>query len=138
MRISLFYQSGELEFKRKAQAQGHTLEYVGDDPDYWNKDIDFIIDDGTTVEVKWDSWINTTGNLFIETDNPRSRCGLGWFRFTQAEWLAYGNSQTNEFYMIKMQDLRNYIEKHNPERKITNDGAEGFLVPLKSLQYQIL
>ena len=138
MRISLFYQPGELEFKLKAQAQGHTLEYVGDDPDYWNKDIDFIVNDETTVEVKYDSWIDVTNNLFIETANPRSEGGLGWFRFTQADWLAYGNSKKNEFYMIKMQDLRNYIETHELELKTTSDGAQGFLVSLNNIKYQIL
>lgn len=138
MRIHLFYQPGELEFKLKAQAQGRTLEYVGDDPDYWNKDIDFIVDDDKTVEVKWDSWIDKTNNLFIETANPRSKGGCGWYCFTQADWLAYGNSTKNIFYMIRMNDLRDYIETHKPERKITNDGAEGFLVPLNEIQYQEL
>lgn len=102
MRISLFYQPGEMEFKLKAQKLGYTLEYVGDDPDFWTVDIDFIVNEETTVEVKWDSWIDKTGNLFIETANPRSQGGLGWYKFCQADWLAYGNSQRNEFYMIKM------------------------------------
>ena len=127
MKINLFYQPGELEFKIQAQKQGYTVEYVGDEPEYWDKDIDFILNGKLAVEVKWDSWINTTGNLFIETVNPRSKGGL-----------AYGDSKNNKFYMIKMQDLRDYIEDHEPEYKICGDGAEGYLVPLKYVQYQNL
>jgi hypothetical protein len=102
MRITLFYQPGELEYKLKAQSKGFEVEYVGDDPDYWNKDIDFILNGNIAVEVKWDSWIDRTGNLFIETANPRSKNGIGWYNFTEADYLAYGNSKRDEFYIIKM------------------------------------
>jgi hypothetical protein len=112
MRISLHYEAGELEFKRKAQEICKTIEYVGDNPDYWNKDIDFIVNDNITVEVKWDSWINKTGNVFVETENPRSINGCGWFKFTQADLLAYGDSLNGTFYMIKMDVLREYVETH--------------------------
>lgn len=102
MKIHLFYQPGELEFKLKVKELGHILEYVGDDENYWYKDIDFIAEDGTAIEVKWDNWIDTTNNLFIETENPRSKNGIGWYYFTEADFLAYGNSRINEFYMINM------------------------------------
>ncbi len=140
MKISLFYKAGELEFKLLAQQWGHTLEYVGDDPDYWHRDIDFIINGKTTVEVKWDSWINATGNLFIETANPRSKGGLGWYLFCEADYLAYGDSRANKFYIIKMSELRDYITTHNLELKTTNDGAQGYLVALKDISniYTIL
>lgn len=140
MKIHLFYKPGELEFKLQAQQQGYKLEYVGDEPEYWHRDIDFIINDRTAVEVKWDSWINTTGNLFIETANPRSKDGKGWYLFCEADYLAYGDSRINQFYIIKMSDLRHYISTHNLELKITNDGAEGFLVALNDISdiYAIL
>ena len=140
MKIHLFYKPGELEFKLQAQQQGHKLEYVGDEPEFWRRDIDFIINDRTAVEVKWDSWINTTGNLFIETANPRSKDGKGWYLFCEADYLAYGDSRINQFYIIKMSDLRHYISTHNLELKITNDGAEGFLVSLNDISdiYAIL
>lgn len=57
---------------------------VSDNPDYWYKDIDFIITSPTsgdtkTFEVKWDSRINRTGNLYIELSNIHSKEGKGWF-----------------------------------------------------------
>ena len=84
---------------------------MGDEPDYWSQDIDFIVDGKITVEVKYDNIINRTGNLFIETANPRSQNGLGWYKFCQADYLAYGDSKINVFHMIKMNDLRNYINE---------------------------
>ena len=62
MRITLFYEPGELEFKLQAQKKGYVLEYVGDDPDYWHRDIDFISNGNQYIEVKWDSKIHKTGN----------------------------------------------------------------------------
>lgn len=138
MKIHLFYKPGELEFKLKVKELGHTLEYVGDDENYWYKDTDFIAEDGTAIEVKWDSWINTTNNLFIETANPRSKNGKGWYNFIEAEWLAYGNSRINEFYMINMQDLRNYINTYNPNSITTGDGAQGYLIQLKEIPYKTI
>lgn len=138
MKITLFYQPGELEFKIQAQKYGYTTEYVGDDPEYWCQDIDFILNDKVNVEVKWDSWINQTGNLFIETVNPRSQGGNGWYRFCQADYLAYGDSKNNKFYMIKMQDLKEYIAAYEPEEKTTNDNAKGYLIPLANLKYKTL
>lgn len=133
MRITLFYEPGELEFKWQAQKKGYELEYVGDDPDYWHRDIDFISNGNQYIEVKWDSKIHKTGNLFIEIANPRSREGLGWYRFIQADMLAYGDSKTETFYMIKVQDLKDYVEAHELPTKTTNDGATGYLLPLEDI-----
>jgi hypothetical protein len=136
MRITLFYQPGELEYKLKAQSKGFEVEYVGDDPDYWSKDIDFILNGNIAVEVKWDAWIDKTGNLFIETINPRSKNGIGWYNFIEADYLAYGNSKKNEFYIIKMQDLRNYINQQSPEPIKTGDGAEGYLINKEDVPHE--
>lgn len=138
MKFTFFYKPGELEFEIKARQLGYELEYVGDESSYWPKDIDFIAEDNTTIEVKWDSRINHTNNLFVEIVNPRSPNGLGWYRFIEAEWLAYGNSKKNEFYMIKVKDLKEYVETHNLQRRITSDCAEGFLLPLNEIEYKTI
>lgn len=66
-------------------ARGYSVEDVSNNPDYWHKDIDFIITSPTgavkTFEVKWDGCINRTGNLYLELTNIHSRGGKGWFNF---------------------------------------------------------
>lgn len=63
---------------------------------------------------------------------------MGWIKFTEADWLAYGNSHKNIFHMIKMQDVRDYIESHDLERKSTSDGSVGFIVPVSAIPHQII
>jgi hypothetical protein len=55
-------------------------------PDYWSKDIDFIVTSPTTgdtksFEVKFDTKISKTNNLYLELGNVHSKGGLGWYRF---------------------------------------------------------
>ncbi len=66
-------------------------------PDYWYKDIDCFCTSPRTgatksFEVKWDSRINTTGNLYLELTNVHSKGGRGWFSFCEADYLAYGDA----------------------------------------------
>ena len=75
----------------------YSIEDVSGNPDYWHKDIDFIATSPKsgltkTFEVKWDSRINNTGNLYLELTNVHSKGGRGWFNFCEADYLAYGDS----------------------------------------------
>ena len=47
--------------------------------------------------------------------------------------LAYGDSKTETFYMISVQDLKDYVETHELPTKTTNDGATGYLLPLEDI-----
>lgn len=80
------------------------------------QDIDLIAQkDGkeTTIEVKWDNVINKSGNLFVETETDIDIGKKGWFKFCKADLLFYGDAKRNIFYVIKMSDLRDFIQKHN-------------------------
>jgi len=53
-----------------------------DDERYYDKDIDLLaLRNGKrcTIEVKWDSKIATTGNMFIETITDLDRNRDGWY-----------------------------------------------------------
>ena len=59
------------------ESRNYKVEDVSGNEEYWNKDIDFIITSSTTgtiktFEVKWDSKINKTGNLYLEIANIHS------------------------------------------------------------------
>ena len=71
---------GESLFKEIMIARGYDVKDVSNNPEYWYKDIDFIITSPTTgetksFEVKWDSRINQTGNLYLELTNVHSKGG---------------------------------------------------------------
>ena len=93
------------------ESRGYDVEDVSGNPEYWYKDIDFIITSPTTgevktFEVKWDGRINDTGNLYLERTSTHSKGGKGWFEFCEADYLAYGDAVSGQFYIIPMKDLR--------------------------------
>lgn len=79
------------------QNLNYEVNDVSNNPDYWYKDIDFIVTSPTSgltkaFECKWDSRINQTGNLYLELTNVHSKGGRGWFDFCEADYLAYGDA----------------------------------------------
>ena len=129
---------GEYVFSYRMKEAGYTLQNVSNNSSYWDKDIDFLATSPTTgatrsFEVKWDSRINQTGNLYLELSNIHSKGGKGWFTFCQADFLAYGDAQSKVFYIIDMQKLRERV-KQLPDRQ-TNCGTDsiGLLVNLKDI-----
>lgn len=79
------YKAGETEAKELFAKCGYTVKDVSDNSNYFDKDIDLLVTNtsGVTkrIEVKADSRIADTGNLFIEYLNPRSKGGYGWYCF---------------------------------------------------------
>ena len=69
---------GELVFARTMRNIGFGVEDVSGNPEYYDKDIDFIITSPLTgatrtFEVKWDSRIYYTNNLYLELTNIHSK-----------------------------------------------------------------
>lgn len=129
---------GEALFAQIMAARGYKVEDVSGNPDYWYKDIDFIITSPTsnqtkTFEVKWDSRIGQTGNLYLELTNVHSKGGRGWFTFCEADMLAYGDAAAGIFYIIPIAQLKEII-KDKP-RKVASCGTDstGLLVNINDI-----
>ena len=134
---------GELRAYNYLQDNGWTVQDVTNNPEFWDKDIDFVVSSGSqslTIEVKWDSRIHATGNMFIETvtDLDKSKCG--WFSYCQADYIYYGDSYNQLFYVFKTDDLRKFVSSHMMEerkapdynyRGILKKVSQGMLVPIK-------
>lgn len=127
---------GELLFQQVMIARGNQVQDVSNNPDYWPQDIDFIITSTTgetkTFEVKWDSRMGSTGNLFLEIRNPRSKQwnGQGWWPHCKADYLVYGDSANRIFYCFPLLELRERVKGLSLRYKSTNDYSEGYLLPL--------
>ena len=130
---------GESLFSATMQSMQYKVQDVSNNPDYWYKDIDFIVTSPTTgavktFEVKWDSRINATGNLFLELTNVHSKGGKGWFNFCEADYLAYGDAIANCFYIIPIAALREKIKGLAPRYAYCGADSKGLLVSLKDIQ----
>jgi hypothetical protein len=119
--------------------KGYIIYDASLDPHYWDKDIDFVLTSPTSgltrsVEVKWDTKINKTGNLYLELTNVFSKGGRGWFEFCEADYLAYGDAIAQVFYVIPLYELRHKI-KTLPQRVVNcGDDSTGLLVSLQDIQ----
>lgn len=107
---------GELLFQQRMEQRGYIVQDVTDNEDFWSRDIDFIVTSPYTgetksFEVKWDSKVNRTNNLYLELASAHSPGGVGWYQFCKADYLAYGDSVTESFFIIKMDELRKRAEK---------------------------
>lgn len=134
---------GELRAYNYFQDNGWTVQDVTSNPEYWDKDIDLIVSSGAqslTIEVKWDSRISTTGNMFIETVTDLDKSKDGWFSYCQADYIYYGDSINQLFYVFKTDDLRKFVSSHIMEERkaadynykgILKKVSQGMLVPIK-------
>lgn len=130
---------GENLFQFIMESRNYQVNNVSNNPSYWDQDIDFIISSPTTgavksFEVKWDSVINKSGNLFLEYYAPRSKGCRGWFEFCKADYLVYGDSVNKIFYVIPMPELRERVQQLPQRRGRTAEGAEGLLVSIGQIE----
>ena len=129
---------GEYLFKQIMESRNYKVEDVSNNPDFWYRDIDFIITSPTsgltkTFEVKWDSRINRTGNLYLEISSINSKGGKGWWQFCEADYLAYGDAVAQTFHIIPVAELREKLKTINC--RCANCGYEstGWLVKLADI-----
>lgn len=114
---------GEVLVQRYLEAHNWKVINLTNCKDFFSKDIDFLIqkeNEKHYIEVKFDYRIADTGNMFIEISTDLDNKKDGWFKFTQAEFIWYGDKQNNLFYVFLLADLKKYIqeqEKILPTRK---------------------
>ena len=129
---------GEALFKEIMQHQGYKVQDVSDNPLYWYQDIDFLATSPTSgltksFEIKWDSRINKTGNLYLESTNKNSKGAKGWFKFCQADYLAYGDALARVFYIIPLDQLRDRVEQLPHRMAHCGNDSAGLLVNLNDI-----
>ena len=114
---------GEILVQQYLLSMGWQVIDLTNCQDFFSKDIDFQIIKGGEkhyIEVKYDYRIAETNNMFIETRTDLDNDKEGWFNFTQAEFLWYGDQQNDLFYVFLLADLKQYIQEQEellPQRK---------------------
>ena len=118
------YRLGEYKAQCYLRSQGYEVEDTTLNPDFFDKDIDFIATKGNekiTIEVKWDNRIHDTGNMFIETITDLDKNKAGWFLFCQADYIYYGDAKNNLFYVFKTDDLRQFMQNNPTQERKASD-----------------
>lgn len=139
------YHAGEFELKKHFRKLGYRVDDVSNNPAYWSKDIDLILEDNVGIEVKWDQLIATTGNMFIETVSDIESNKDGWYKFCEADFLFYGDAENKLYYVFRFSELKQWVEAHKEEYKVataadySRDGikkySKGYLVPVESVKH---
>lgn len=112
---------GETAAAAALAERGWRTTDLSDSPQYQKQDIDFRAEKNNitlTVEVKTDSVISRTGNMFIETrqnekDGYPAKAGLGWYHYCKADIIFYIDSTNKRMYCFYLNSLRKYIDTHS-------------------------
>lgn len=129
---------GERLFAQLMQEKGYSVQDVSANPDYFYKG-DLIITSPTSgltkiFEVKFDTKISKTGNLYLEFVNKNSDGCRGWYEFCEADYLAYGNAANNNFYVIPMQKLKERVKQLPQRVAFCGDDSAGYLVHIRQIE----
>lgn len=103
------------------------------------KDIDFLqLDFSNTVnkiEVKTDRQAHETGNIAFET---MSSSNEGCLARSEADYIYYYIEKTKEVIILKLKELKGFINHINPKEIMMGDSARGYLLNIQMLiDYQV-
>lgn len=141
------WKKGEQFAQQILESLGAQIEDVSANPTYWAQDVDMLArkdDKELKIEVKWDQMVSRYGNIFLETFSNLEKGESGWFIYSQADILWYGDSVNKLFYLYKLEDLRQYldtreplyIKKHTKQcHKDKNKTSEGLCIPVNELAH---
>lgn len=122
------------------------IKDVSLDKEYQKIDVDLIINHNNKeykVEIKTDKTYHK--NLFLEIVSSFERNTLGWFAYTEADYLFYGFSESGDVYLIPILELRGLTEENSFCEKEAKENVGqniktsiGIIVPLSYVsEYKI-
>lgn len=131
---------GEKIFSRYLDMLGLEYKDVSDVTSYQKQDIDFVVMSKTgkewTVEVKNDTRIAQTGNIFFETISNVHYSSNGCFNKTTADAMVIVSESEKKLYIMTTKSLKTFVEDNKDHLKFrTTPGSNsaGFLVPVSAL-----
>lgn len=135
---------GERLCKQMLEEWGYSIQDVSLNPQYYFKG-DLLVTSPTTgvtkiFEVKWDTRIHKTNNLYLELSNTNSKAknGLGWFKWCEADFLAYGDAMTKKFYIIDLKALKERAKEVPYITRSCGSDSVGQIISLKQIDDLIL
>lgn len=111
---------GEQLVKHYLESQGYAVIDVSKNKEYWIQDIDFLAIRGQQtikIEVKYDSWIHKTRNLFIELMSDIDANKGGWIDFCKADYIYYVDAVGQVCYVIALDAIKDYLKRYSYQVK---------------------
>lgn len=126
---------GENLVKRYFLQEGYEIKDTSEDERFFGSDIDLIVADSITYEVKTDYRFSRTGNFALEDS---IHCGMGsrdsWLWTSKADRFAFVDAHdTSRFYCIDATALRELVHLHCLKSAHHDDGykiIKLYLLPL--------
>lgn len=116
-----FSKQGEALAKQWLDKQGWKCYDISNIETTWKADMDLIAVKGEEpriVEVKYDSRIAETGNMFIEILTDKENNVDGWIRNTASNYIMYGDAVKSIFYIMRTTDILDYIQRYKGKYQI--------------------
>lgn len=134
---------GEDVIENLMKKRGHEVICVASQQEFFNDDIDFLID-GIKCELKTDYRISKTGNLFLESEMyyfSDGRKEKGYFYKTKADYLFYYDINNDILLIYKISALKEYINDstHKCNTREVDDGYKivtGYVIPYNCIPHQ--
>jgi hypothetical protein len=127
-RISEFAVDKTLTILRKEGVECEKIEKA--------KGYDILLQDGRKVEVKFDTWIWSTGNISAEWWVDEKKGTKGWAQYSDADIMVYLYDFDNA-YVLDMQRIKNYIHENQLKlkpKKAYKVGAVNLMVPISDVR----
>ena len=122
------------------------FNYVGDDPQYWPLDIDFMsryYNGKLTAELKHDMTAATSGRFYLEwTTNKPSHDGKGCIQYSKATYLCLSApiKPFSQLYVFKLADIQRLCRDKKLQSGYTQWGSCYWLpiadIPTLGVEYR--
>lgn len=114
---------GEAVIASYLSALGYKVTDVSGDAAYQKRDIDFIINDEITVEIKTDYQIAATGNFLFEDVFHKDWGDVdGWFHYCDADYLCFYDIVSQKAYWLDVKVMRQVVPKRAEYRTYFTSG----------------
>lgn len=132
---------GERIFASFLKQRGYKFEDVSENKEYQDDDIDFVVETKlgrkVSFEVKNDSLIHKTGNIFFESISNVDHNTVGCFEKTKSTYMAICSEPGKKIYLVKSQFLKDYVnENKNSLRyisRVPGSNSAGYLIPVRKI-----
>lgn len=114
---------GETLVKRYFTQEGCEVEDTSEDEEFWQDDIDFIVADSISYEVKTDYCFSRTGNFALEDSVVYGDAkAKSWLWTSKADRFAFVDAHdTAKFYCIDADTLRELVKRENLRKAAHDD-----------------
>ena len=133
---------GEKVFERYLKSVNLEYRDVSNIREYQEQDVDFIVSFKNPqvdlkFEVKNDTRIATTGNIFFETMSNVDYSTNGCFNKTKSDVMVIVSESERRLYMISSRSLKRFVDENKDSlrfiSRVPGSNSCGYLVPVKRL-----